>query len=353
MRPFFSIIAPCCDVEPYLRECLASLLDQQFTDWECILGVETSKDKTEEIVREYAANDSRFRFFTAPRSGSCSMSRNTGTDMATGEYVIFLDGDDTIVEGCLQRLHDKISKRPGADLYPCAMLIHNEISGQDEPTRDNYPTDFNGELTGREATLMVYRERQDPCPMLQLTIFRREFLLEHNLKCIPGLRRQDSEFSPRALYYAKRVVPLHEQFYVYRIRVSSVSSSARGAGYFLGDWAIIIRSLFAFHAKVSKETDFDCRVGRCWSRQWLAWLFFFWFEPNNVRTIPRAKRTDTLKILFENGFGDFSSLAKYSSFLKRIPCCFVKAYVAYGFLSALSEYFFWAYYKLIGIVRKK
>ena len=132
MRPFFSIIVPCCDVEPYVRECLDSVLNQSFSDWECLIGVETSKDKTEEIVREYAAKDSRFTVFTGPRSGSCSASRNTGIDKATGEYVIFLDGDDTITEGSLQRLHDKILERPGADLYPCAIQVHNDMTGKDE-----------------------------------------------------------------------------------------------------------------------------------------------------------------------------------------------------------------------------
>ena len=89
MSPFFSIIVPCCDVEPYVRECLNSVLDQPFTDWECLSGVETSKDKTEEIVREYAAKDSRFRVFTGPRSGSCSASRNTGIDMALATNFFF------------------------------------------------------------------------------------------------------------------------------------------------------------------------------------------------------------------------------------------------------------------------
>ena len=64
MKPFFSIIIPCCDVEDYIRACLDSVLDQPFRDWECLAGVETSKDKTEEIVREYAARDSRIRVFT-------------------------------------------------------------------------------------------------------------------------------------------------------------------------------------------------------------------------------------------------------------------------------------------------
>ena len=137
MTPFFSVIVPCCDVEPYVRECLDSVLNQPFAGWECIIGVEASKDKTEEIVREYAAKDSRFKVFTGPRTGSCSASRNTGIDMATGEYIIFLDGDDTIVEGSLQRLHDKIAARPGADLYPCAIQVHNDMTGKDEELRDN------------------------------------------------------------------------------------------------------------------------------------------------------------------------------------------------------------------------
>ncbi len=283
MSPFFSIIVPSCDVEPYIHECLDSVLNQPFTDWECIIGVETSTDNTEAIVREYEAKDSRIKVFTGPRPGSCSASRNTGIDMAQGEYVIFLDGDDTIVEGSLQRLHDKIAARPDADLYPYAMLVHNEMTGKDEPTRDNYPLDFNGELTGPEATVMVYKSQQTPCPMLQLSIFRHEFLLENNLKCIYGLRRQDSEFFPRALYLAKRVIPLHEPFYLYRIQPASIGSAAHGAGYFHRDWAIILRSLLAFHSKVSAREDFIPSISICWASHWSALLFYFWFAPQNVK----------------------------------------------------------------------
>ena len=149
MKPFFSLIVPCCDVAPYVRACLDSVLNQSFSDWECLIGVETSKDQTEEIVRAYAAKDSRFKVFTGPRSGSCSASRNTGIDKAAGEYVIFLDGDDTVTEGSLQLLHDKIAERPGADLYPCAIQVHNDMTGLDEELRDNYPSDFKGEQIGR------------------------------------------------------------------------------------------------------------------------------------------------------------------------------------------------------------
>ena len=351
MTPFFSIIVPCCDVEQYVRESLDSVLNQPFADWECIIGVETSKDRTEEIVREYAAKDPRFKVFTGPRSGSCSASRNTGIDMATGEYVIFLDGDDTIVEGSLQRLHDKIAERPGADLYPCAIQVHNDITGKDEELRDNYPQDFNGELTGPAATITTERSGKDVCPMLQLTVFRRQFLADNNLKCIYGLRRQDSEFSPRALYLAKRVVPLHEPFYIYRLQAASVSSSARGWGYFHGDWATIIRSLLSFHAQVSAEPGFDRRITETWGRKWTGWIFYFWFDPENVRKIPRARRTETLAALFADGFGDFGVLMKSLPRARRMAGWWVRAFVRHPALRGAAELFFRAYFRLAGARR--
>ena len=130
MKPFFSIIIPCCDVEPYVKECLDSVTSQSFTNWECLIGIETSKDKTEEVIRKITAGDPRFKIFTHGRSGSCSATRNTGTDMAEGEYVIFLDGDDTIAENSLAKLAEKINARPGADLYPCVILAYNEMNGE-------------------------------------------------------------------------------------------------------------------------------------------------------------------------------------------------------------------------------
>lgn len=327
MKPFFSIIVPCCDVAQYLRECLDSVVKQPFSDWECLLGVEQSKDNTEEIAREYAAKDPRFKVFTGPRTGSCSASRNTGIDMATGEYIIFLDGDDTITDGSLQRLHDKIAARPGADLYPCAIQVHNDITGKDEELRDNYPADFNDELNGAEATLITYSTQGTPCPMLQLSVFRQRFLSDNNLKCVLGLRRQDSEFSPRALYLATRVIPLHEPFYIYRIQATSVSSSARGPGYFHGDWSVILKSLFAFHANVARANGFDKHIAAFWARHWIGLLLFLWFSPDNIKSIPRSRRSETLKTLFTDGFSDILALLPSASPIKRIAARLVLIFV--------------------------
>ncbi|MBO7683882.1 MAG: glycosyltransferase [Kiritimatiellae bacterium] len=350
MKPFFSIVVPCCDVEPYVRECLDSVLGQSFRDWECILGVETSKDGTEEVVRGYAAKDPRFRMFTGPRSGSCSASRNTGIDMATGEYVVFLDGDDTIADGSLQEIHDKIAERPGADIYPCAMPVIDEVHGGNAPLRDNYPADFSGELTGPEATLMIYAHRREPCPMLQLSVFRRGHLVANGLKCLHGMKRQDSEFAPRTLYLAKRVVPIHVPFYLYRIRAGSVSMLAKKTDYFLKDYAAILRSLLAFHARVSAEPGFDRRISAYWAQHWLTWMFYYWFAPRVIRGTARARRAETLQGALADGFGGLDRLLRASSRSRRIAGRFVKLFVACPRLAWLSDAFFrFAYFPLAGL----
>lgn len=347
---FFSIIVPCCDVAKYLRESLDSVLTQPFSDWECILGVEDSKDETEAIVREYEAKDPRFRVFTGSRSGSCSATRNVGIDMAKGEYVIFLDGDDTIAEGSLQRLHDKISARPGADIYPCAMRVYNETTGKDEAMRDNYLPEFSDELTGPQAVLKTYALHRDPCPMLQLSVFRREHLVNNGLKCLHGLKRQDSEFTPRALYLAKRVIPIHEPFYIYRIRENSISTLAKKTNYFLKDYSGIMKSLFAFHAKVSKEPGFDARISRCWARHWLTWVYYYWFGPRVIGGTTRQERRETLQATFADGFGDFDALSRVSSLPRRVAGVFTKLFVRHPALGWLVDAFFLRiYYPLTGV----
>ena len=353
-RPFFSVVAACCDVEPYVRECFSSLAGQDFADWECIAFVEESKDATERVVRETAAADPRFRVLTGPRTGSCSVPRNRGIEEARGEYVIFLDGDDTLAEGSLARLHDEIAARPGADMYQGAIRVVDGKTGTETELRDNYPPDAPAELSGPEATLLSEKFRGHPCPMLQMTVFRRDFLLENGLRCIPGLRRQDSEFSPRALYLARRVVPVHEPFYVYRLREGAVGSSARGHGYFLGDWSEICRSLFSFAAGRSLEPDFDRRAAACWARQWIPRVFYFWFSPDAVRTIPREKRASTVRAALAGSAADgFRLLAKTLPRSKRAACRAALAFAGSAAARPFAEAFFRVYFALADRKRRK
>ena len=103
-NPRISVIIPVYNVEPFIRRCVDSILAQTFTNIECLLIDDGSKDKSGEICDEYAANDSRIRVFHKENGGPSS-ARNYGLDQASGEYVIFQDADDFLLDsGAFLRL---------------------------------------------------------------------------------------------------------------------------------------------------------------------------------------------------------------------------------------------------------
>ncbi|MBR1836946.1 MAG: glycosyltransferase [Kiritimatiellae bacterium] len=339
-------------MEPFFGRCLDSVEAQDFGDWEMVAVVEASRDGTERAVRAAAARDPRIRVLSGlPRSGSCSVPRNLGVESAAGRYVVFLDGDDALAPGALGRAARGIAAEPDADLYPCRLLLVDDTRpGLPVRWEDNYPADVSGPLSGPEATLAAGARGWRPRPGLQMTVFRRGFLLERGLRCIPGLRCQDVEFSPRALYLARKVVPLHFPLCEYHRREGSIQTGRRTAGEFLPDLAAVFRSLFAFHAETSAAAGFDRRVSSRWACQWLPVVFHEWFARNRVAEIPRGKRLETLRLLFAGGSAAFDSLLRSAPFPLRLAGRFARLSAFHPRFAPLSEFFFAnVHYPLLGL----
>ena len=91
--PQVSIIVPCYNQAHYLDESLQSLLDQTYTDWECIIVNDGSLDATEEIAKQWVARDSRFVYWYQ-ENGGVSSARNLGIKSANSPYILTLDADD-------------------------------------------------------------------------------------------------------------------------------------------------------------------------------------------------------------------------------------------------------------------
>ena len=101
--PKISVIIPIYNTEKYLSECLDSVLAQTFQDFEAICVNDGSTDNSVKILSDYAAHDGRIRIINQENKG-LSGARNTGLDNATGEYIFFLDSDDTIPKYALETL---------------------------------------------------------------------------------------------------------------------------------------------------------------------------------------------------------------------------------------------------------
>lgn len=102
MHPKISIIIPVYNVEKHIRQCLDSIINQTFLDFEVLLIDDGSPDKSGDICDEYATKDSRFRVYHKV-NGGVSSARNKGLDNAVGEWVTFIDADDWIEKETLEQ----------------------------------------------------------------------------------------------------------------------------------------------------------------------------------------------------------------------------------------------------------
>jgi glycosyltransferase involved in cell wall biosynthesis len=95
MNDLVSIIVPCYNQAQYLEECLQSVVDQTYVNWECIIVNDGSPDYTEEVAKKWESKDSRF-VYLKKENGGLSSARNAGIAIAQGEFVLPLDADDKI-----------------------------------------------------------------------------------------------------------------------------------------------------------------------------------------------------------------------------------------------------------------
>ncbi|GGF11606.1 glycosyl transferase [Chishuiella changwenlii] len=93
--PLVSIIVPCYNQSEYLDECLQSVLDQTYQNWECIIINDGSQDDTEKIAQTWVDKDHRFKYLFQENSGVAN-ARNYAIENSSGDWILPLDGDDKI-----------------------------------------------------------------------------------------------------------------------------------------------------------------------------------------------------------------------------------------------------------------
>ncbi|MGV0966539.1 glycosyltransferase family 2 protein [Empedobacter falsenii] len=120
-----SIIVPCYNQAQYLEECLQSVLDQTYQNWECIIVNDGSLDNTEEVAIRWVEKDTRFVYLKKENGGVAS-ARNAGIDKAKGEWILPLDGDDKINSEYLAKAQLLFSSE--VDLVYCNAVFFGEIN---------------------------------------------------------------------------------------------------------------------------------------------------------------------------------------------------------------------------------
>jgi len=213
--PKVSIIMPVYNVQKYLRECLDSVVSQTLKDIEIICVNDGSTDNSLEILKEYAAKDSRIIIIDKPNSGY-GHSMNIGMDRATGEYVGIVETDDLIKSEMYETLYN-IAVEKDLDIIKADYF---NFYGD----ADNRQTKYI-RIAGKapEYYGKVLNTLEDITPFYFTLntwsgIYKRQFLDNHSIRHneTPGASYQDSGFWFQTLAWARRLYFINRPFYMYR-----------------------------------------------------------------------------------------------------------------------------------------
>lgn len=125
-QPLISVIIPVYGVEKYISQCLESVINQTYNNLEIIVINDGTKDRSAEIAKEYAAKDSRIKVYDF-KNGGLSVARNRGLEIATGEYISYLDSDDWLDTKMYETLLETAMKNE-ADMVKCGIIETNGAS---------------------------------------------------------------------------------------------------------------------------------------------------------------------------------------------------------------------------------
>lgn len=128
MMTKISIIVPCYNQAQYLPDCLQSVVEQTYSDWECIIVDDGSPDNTEEVALEWAAKDNRIKYLKKENGGLCS-ARNAGISKAEGEWILPLDADDKIGNRYLELAYNRMIAEPNVGLIYANAVFFGDKNG--------------------------------------------------------------------------------------------------------------------------------------------------------------------------------------------------------------------------------
>ena len=252
--PKVSVIIPIYNVEKYLRKCLDSVIQQTYSNLEIICIDDGSPDNCGAIIDEYAQKDKRVIVIHQKNSG-VSTARNRGLDIATGDYITFVDPDDWIEPHCYESAIKVFQNDKTIDLVQwAANIINNRTASEQEYQNIKYwhRVKFSGKLT---LTLFIVKQMlYSPC----CNLFKAEIIKDLQLKYSDFCVAEDVLFI--AMYNSKvrNIYFIPELLYNYVLHdTSTMKKHVNNPISLLETYINITLNCYDFYKQQNLETKFN------------------------------------------------------------------------------------------------
>ena len=210
-----SCIIPLYNAENYISRSLDSVLKQTLLEFEVIVIDDGSKDTSPSIVEKYSQLDHRIHLLSQENQG-VSITRNNGIKIAKGEYIFFLDADDTIVEDAFLSSYNKAV----ADSSDILVFNYKKIYGNRESIKHK-----------KLKEELVYSNLKHKKKILSTGVtpwcklYSREFLINNNIFFYPNIYYEDIPFFWQSVLLSKRISFLNKNIYKYYQNADSIMNS--------------------------------------------------------------------------------------------------------------------------------
>lgn len=218
-KNLISIIIPVYNTEQYLKRCLDSVIKQSYNNLEIIVVNDASKGNVQDIVREYQKNDDRVKYVEHEVNRGLYHARLTGSSLATGDFIAFLDSDDYISRDFYHQLLRKANDT-GADIV-IGKTVWEKSNGY-KYVYNLHDTVFNFEMLENECIQDAYFGQEGYCYSWH-TIWNKLYTMKLWKRAIPYFEKQNSHivmtediaFSSILFYFAKKITKTNNDAYFY------------------------------------------------------------------------------------------------------------------------------------------
>lgn len=223
MKPLFSVIVPVYNASKYLKECIDSIIKQDYQQLEIILIDDGSTDNSGEICDQYSKKDKRVKVIHKKNEG-VSIARQTGVKSATGKYICCIDSDDWIAENYFEFFSSIIKEYSPEIVYCNYYTMVNEKKVKHEQQIEIGLYDKNKIIKNIFPILLENNKGDYFIPHLWAAVFKKELYEKYQVRNIKIDIGEDNACNKCMIYHATSIYLSNESLYYYRINSNSVTS---------------------------------------------------------------------------------------------------------------------------------
>lgn len=292
-----SLIVPVFNIQKYLDECLNSIIGQSYSNIEVILVNDGSTDNSGMICDRYVVTDKRVKVLHTENNG-LSVARNLGITHSSGDYIMFVDGDDFISQNSIEDIAFLIKKNPDVDLICGKMIFYysdNNIILENFNLDDKFIQGANG-----QKVFEYFLDNFDvPMWSAGRTIYNKKLIKENLFQFYPNITSEDLELIPKIYFTAEKVIFYNTPFYYYRkLRPNSIMNTINHKR--LLDIVLIIENYKDYFMKNKFTYKLNQKFFRQLSKIYQANLFMIPMIEKNNRNIVINEMKKTKDILNYN-----------------------------------------------------